>query len=71
VDVELNDPPEAVGPEGLDSGEAVVQQLSVHLNPYPRAAEARLLQTDWAPAGEGKGAESSPFQVLKTLKGEQ
>jgi hypothetical protein len=71
VDVELNDPPESVGPEGLDLGEAVVQQLSVHLNPYPRAAEARHLQTDWAPVGEGKGAESSPFQVLKTLKGEQ
>jgi uncharacterized metal-binding protein YceD (DUF177 family) len=71
VDVELNDPPEAVGPEGLDLGEAVVQQLAVHLNPYPRAAEARLEQTDWAPVGEGKVAESSPFQILKTLKDEE
>jgi hypothetical protein len=71
VDVELNDPPEAVGPEGLDLGEAVVQQLAVHLNPYPRAAAARLEQTDWGPAGEGKDSGSSPFQILKTLKGEQ
>jgi uncharacterized metal-binding protein YceD (DUF177 family) len=70
VDIELTDPPEAVGPEGLDLGEAVVQQLAVHLNPYPRATDAHLEQTDWGPAGEGKSAKSSPFQILKTLKGE-
>ena len=63
VDPEAEDPPEALGPAGLDLGEAVAQQLAVALDPYPRAPGALL---------DGTGAvDTSPrggFAVLETLK---
>lgn len=70
IDIDLDDPPETVGPEGLDLGEAVVQQLAVSLDPYPRAAEARLERADWGrPDADEEDQGSSPFRVLETLKG--
>ena len=65
VGLEGRDPPEPIGPEGLDLGEAVVQCLSEHLDPYPRAPDAKLTQTVW---GEEQEAGNSPFSVLKRLK---
>ena len=37
IDMEAEDPPEEVDPAGIDFGEAVVQQLAVSLEPYPKA----------------------------------
>lgn len=71
VDPEAEDPPEPIGEEGLDLGEAVVQQLAVSLDPYPRAPGARLERSSWGPGGEEEGRASSPFQVLKTLTGKR
>ena len=67
IDAEADDPPEALGPGGLDLGEAVVQQFALALDPYPRAPEARPLSTpDWEapPLPEVSG----PFAILKDLK---
>ncbi len=69
VDVEQEDPPESLGPDGLDLGEAVVQQLAVSLDSYPRAEEADQSQLGWRAGEQGAAPESSPFDTLKTLKG--
>ena len=45
VDPEAEEPPEPLGPDGLDLGEAVAQQLAVALDPYPRAPGAALADT--------------------------
>ena len=46
----------------IDIGEAVAQQLSLALDPFPRAPEALALSAE-PPQGE---AVDSPFAVLKT-----
>ena len=64
VETEDEDVPEPVGPGGIDLGEAVAQQLSLAMNPYPRAEGVSLERAEW-------GAESgpqSPFAVLAKLK---
>ena len=69
VDPEAEEPAEPVGPDGLDLGEAVAQQLAVALNPYPRAPGAALSE-----AGTTEGAEDAPkgpFAVLEALKGSE
>ncbi len=68
IDAEADDPPEAIGAGGLDLGEAVVQQVALALDPYPRAPGAR------PPAGseealERAGKADGPFAALKALKG--
>ena len=68
IDVEQEDPPEAVGPEGLDLGETVVQQLAVAIDPYPRAAGADLGRATWPAGTEPETRKASPFQVLEALK---
>lgn len=67
IDPEAEDPPEAIGPGGLDLGEAVVQQFALALDPYPRAPGARppALPDELAPPPEIAG----PFAALKVLKG--
>jgi uncharacterized metal-binding protein YceD (DUF177 family) len=63
VDPVADDPPEPLGPDGLDLGEAVAQQLALALDPYPRAPGAAL--------GAPSAAEASPqrgFAVLEALK---
>ena len=65
VDPGEEDPPEPLGPEGLDLGEMAAQQLALALDPYPRkpgvAVPAKLSQ-DPRPEGDG------PFAALKTLR---
>ncbi len=66
VETEEADPPEPVGPEGIDLGETVAQQLAVALNPFPRSEGASLSDLDWAGRGgseEGKGT----FAALEAL----
>lgn len=64
--------PEPFGPEGIDLGEAVAQQLALALDPYPRHPEAALSKTEWgAPLAEEEVEQRNPFAVLKSLKREQ
>ena len=65
-DPDAEDPPELIGPDGLDLGEAVVQQFAVLLNPYPRCKDAVLPSS--VQAGTDDGAIKSPFAALKELK---
>jgi len=65
-DPDAEDPPELIGPDGLDLGEAVVQQLAVLLDPYPRRKDAVLPSS--AQAGVDDGGTKSPFAALKELK---
>jgi hypothetical protein len=53
VDPEAEEPPEPLGPGGLDLGEAVAQQLAVALDPYPRAPGAALGPAPGAPETPG------------------
>jgi len=62
VDVEEEDVPEPVEGETVDLGEALVQQLALALDPYPRKPGAEI---EWR---EGDADESNPFAVLKQLK---
>ena len=62
------DPPEPVGPEGIDIGELVAQQLAVAIDPYPRAEGASLeAQREAGLTGEA-GAAEGPFAALASLK---
>ena len=66
---EEDDPPEPVGAEGIDVGELVAQQLSVALDPYPRAEGASLESLEEAGSTGGETAlEEGPFSVLAALK---
>ena len=68
-DLAAEDPPEPLGPEGLDLGEAVAQQLAVALDPYPRGEGVSLEALDWKERGEEAG-EDSPFGALRSLRPE-
>ncbi len=71
VEPEGDDPPDPVGPAGIELGEAVVQQLSLALDPYPRAPGAALDRRDWvADGGAEEGEDEGPFGVLKALRPE-
>lgn len=67
VEPEAVEPPEPVGPEGIDLGDAVAQQLALALDPYPRVPGAKLSEVrDQEAAPEP--APESPFAVLRELK---
>ncbi len=70
VDPEAEEPPEPLGPDGLDLGEAVAQQLAVALDPYPRAPGATLAEALEVLEAPG-AAETGPregFAVLEALR---
>ncbi len=67
VDAAGDDPPEALGPDGLDLGETVVQQLAIALDPYPRCDNATLEALGWGGEDDEEAARESPFKGLKTL----
>ncbi len=67
VDPEAEDPPEPLGPGGLDLGESVAQQLALALNPYPRAPGEALAQVPGAPVAADAGPRAG-FAVLEALK---
>ena len=71
VPVEGEDPPEAIGPEGLDLGEAVAQILAVALEPYPRAPGVRSAQTEWGCDESDREASGGVFAQLEVLKRKQ
>ncbi|MEM6913135.1 MAG: DUF177 domain-containing protein [Pseudomonadota bacterium] len=61
-DVDL-DAPEPLAAETLDLGDVLLEQLVLAMAPHPRREDAK------APNDPGAGKESSPFDVLKALKG--
>lgn len=64
IDLELNDDfPDQVEDGRIDIGDYAVEQLSLCLDPFPRAAGAVFEQPP-------EPAEISPFAVLKGLKGD-
>jgi len=67
IDAEAEDPPEVLGPAGLDLGETVVQHFALALDPYPRAPDA---QPPAAAEQDLEAAENldNPFAALKDLK---
>ena len=62
------DPPEPVGPEGIDIGELVAQQLAVAIDPYPRAEGASLEALRQAGVAPAADAGEGPFAALASLK---
>lgn len=80
VDPEADDPPELIGPDGvIDVGEAVAQQLSLAINPYPRAQglapEGEVFSSGRQDDAESNDEETreklgkvNPFAVLEALK---
>ncbi len=67
VEPEAEEPPEPVGPHGIDLGEALAQQLAIALDPYPRAPGVALPEEPRAGAGGARAAEG-PFAALGSLK---
>ncbi|WP_421781348.1 DUF177 domain-containing protein [Kiloniella litopenaei] len=72
IDIDAEDPPEMADPTGIDFGEAIVQQLAVMLDPYPKAPNSTWDgdSVDEAPDEEEiqETAKTSPFSVLKDLQ---
>ncbi|WP_419904185.1 DUF177 domain-containing protein [Kiloniella sp.] len=72
IDMDAEEPPEMVDPQGIDFGEAVVQQLAVMLNPYPKSPDSSWEgdSVDEAPDEEEvqKAGKTNPFSVLKDLQ---
>lgn len=67
IDVDQDDPPETIGPGGLDLGEALAQQLAVALDPYPRAEGADIEALEWSASADAEGDEG-PFAALAQLR---
>ncbi|MCZ6605625.1 MAG: DUF177 domain-containing protein, partial [Alphaproteobacteria bacterium] len=67
------DPPEPLDGETIDIGEIAAQQLSLALDPYPRAPGVDFEAIDAGPEAGGQTAEkpavSGPFAALARLKG--
>lgn len=68
IDPEAADPAEILPEEGIDLGELVVQELSVALDPYPRAPGAEIPAEYRPPEVE---ENDGPFSALKVLKGDK
>jgi uncharacterized metal-binding protein YceD (DUF177 family) len=65
-----DDPPEPVTGGQIDLGEAVAEQLGLNLDPYPRAAGAKL-SGSWTAAVVDTADEApkrNPFAALQALK---
>jgi uncharacterized metal-binding protein YceD (DUF177 family) len=65
VDPTAPDPPEILDPAGIDLGAIVEEHFVLAIDPYPRAANARLPGEPGDPVAPG---EDSPFAVLASLK---
>ncbi len=72
IDMDAEEPPEMVDPQGIDFGEAVVQQFAVMLNPYPKSPDSSWTgdSVEETPNEEEvqKSEKTNPFSVLKDLQ---
>jgi hypothetical protein len=59
--------------ESIDIGEAVAQQLSVAMDPYPRAADASSADAEFVigDAAEAPLKPRNPFDALAALKSQR
>ena len=64
LDLEVADPPEPIEGGRIDVGEAVVEQLALAIDPYPRKPGVEFE----APADEAE-TQDNPFAALRGLKG--
>ncbi len=67
LDAEL-DEPEPLEGERLDLGELVAQQFALALDPYPRAPDAALVQSEWGASDDEEVPGDNPFAALASLK---
>jgi uncharacterized metal-binding protein YceD (DUF177 family) len=63
IDFEAADPPEPIRNGHIDLGELAAEQLSLALDPYPRAPGAALPQG--SAAGQPEAPPVNPFSILK------
>jgi uncharacterized metal-binding protein YceD (DUF177 family) len=67
LDDEMPEPPDPMTNGGFDLGESVAEQLSLEIDPFPRAADAVL--DGMTSAGDDEGTQrTNPFAVLEQLK---
>src|SRR5690606_34289433 len=64
VDVEAEDPPELIVGDAIDVGEAVVQQMAMALDPYPRVPDAPVASVEQEDDTELDAERPNPFAVL-------
>ena len=62
-EAEDEDPVEAIIEDEIEVGEVLVQNLSLALNPYPRAPDVTFAAVD-----DSEGKPSGPFAVLEQLR---
>lgn len=67
VDVESEDPPEAIEGGRLDVGEVMAEQLSVAIDPYPKKPGAAFIPEE-ASEAEPARLRPNPFASLEKLK---
>ena len=63
LDLEVADPPEPIEGGRIDVGEAVVEQLALAIDPYPRKAGV-----EFEPPAEEDETSENPFAALRGLK---
>jgi uncharacterized metal-binding protein YceD (DUF177 family) len=64
---EILDPPDPMTDGGFDLGESVAEQLSLEIDPFPRAADAVI--DCFASAGEAASTlRPNPFAILEQLR---
>ena len=68
IDGEAEDEPEPVIDGRIDLGEAIVQQLAVSLDPYPRAPGAQVPEALAGGAEAGGDSAENPFAALPQLR---
>lgn len=69
IDDQAPEPPDPMSDGGFDLGEMVTEQLSLEIDPFPRAADAWFEGISSAGGKEGgTGGSANPFAVLEQLK---
>ena len=66
-DLDADDPPEPLPDDAIDVGAAVVEQLALALDPYPRKIGAELPSA--SASAEADGIKESPFAKLREIGG--
>ncbi|HEX7776829.1 MAG TPA: DUF177 domain-containing protein [Parvibaculum sp.] len=67
IDVVSEEPPEALENGGIDVGEAVAEQLSLAMDPYPKKAGV-VFEPPAEGADEAGARPANPFAALEKLK---
>mgnify|MGYP002629341052 CR=1 FL=1 len=68
VDDDAPEPPDPMSDDGFDLGESVAEQLSLEIDPFPRAADAHFEGLSSDGNFDDTAGRVSPFAVLEQLK---